>query len=181
MKNGNVLEIFAEYKPSPRESNLLQEVRNPPTKTFCPKCTLGLDIKHTDVLILSQYCRSDGTMLPRRITKLCATQQKNIGTMVLMARRAGKTFRLYNEKHGKNAHNVTSNKVFHNQCEIVSSNYFYFISGLLALKAQRESKKKDKCWGYKGLNHYYDERTIRYGKKPINVYPKTITNRLVGL
>lgn len=101
VKNGNVMEISAEYKPSPRQSNLLEEVKNPPTKKFCPKCTLGLDIKHTDVLILSQYCRSDGTMLPRRITNLCAVQQKNIGTMVLMARNAGKSFRT----ERTNAHN----------------------------------------------------------------------------
>jgi small subunit ribosomal protein S18 len=58
-------------------------------KLFCPKCTLGLDIKHTDVLILSQYVRSNGTMLPRRITGLCKRQQKRIGTMVTMAQRAG--------------------------------------------------------------------------------------------
>lgn len=86
-QKGKTLEISAEYKASPRKENLLKEVHS--TKKFCPKCTLGLDIKHTDVLILQQYLRSDGTMLPRRITGLCAIQQKNIGTMVLMARRAG--------------------------------------------------------------------------------------------
>ena len=56
---------------------------------FCPECTLGLDIKHTDVLILSQYVRPDGCMLPRRVTGLCKRQQKRIGTMVTMAQRAG--------------------------------------------------------------------------------------------
>lgn len=83
-----VLEISAEIKPSPREPHLVQEVKLT-GKKFCPKCTLGLDIKHTDVLILKQYLREDGSMLPRRITNLCNVQQKNIGTMVLMARRAG--------------------------------------------------------------------------------------------
>ncbi|EDW34507.1 GL21542 [Drosophila persimilis] len=57
--------------------------------TFCPECTLGLDIKHTDVLILSQYVRSDGCMLPRRITGLCYRQQKKMGTLVTMAQKAG--------------------------------------------------------------------------------------------
>ncbi|KAH8310449.1 hypothetical protein KR044_001386, partial [Drosophila immigrans] len=57
--------------------------------TFCPECTLGLDIKHTDVLILSQYVRSDGCMLPRRITRLCHRQQKKMGTLVTMAQKAG--------------------------------------------------------------------------------------------
>lgn len=87
-QNGKALEISAEIKPSPREPLVLKEVRSTEQK-FCPKCTLGLDIKHTDVLILKQYLREDGTMLPRRITKLCAVQQKNIGTMVIMSRRAG--------------------------------------------------------------------------------------------
>ncbi|XP_022221623.1 39S ribosomal protein S18a, mitochondrial [Drosophila obscura] len=57
--------------------------------TFCPECTLGLDVKHTDVLILSQYVRSDGCMLPRRITGLCYRQQKKMGTLVTMAQKAG--------------------------------------------------------------------------------------------
>ncbi|XP_034663363.1 39S ribosomal protein S18a, mitochondrial [Drosophila subobscura] len=56
---------------------------------FCPECSLGLDIKHTDVLILSQYVRSDGCMLPRRITGLCYRQQKKMGTLVTMAQKAG--------------------------------------------------------------------------------------------
>ncbi|KAG7202619.1 hypothetical protein KM043_009804 [Ampulex compressa] len=55
----------------------------------CPICTLGVDVKHTDVLILSQFVRSDGCMLPRRITGLCRTQQKRIGIMVSMAHKAG--------------------------------------------------------------------------------------------
>lgn len=87
-QNGKVLEIKAELKPSPRENQLMKEVKSSERK-FCPKCTLGLDIKHTDVLILKQYMREDCTMLPRRITGLCATQQRYIGTLVLMARRAG--------------------------------------------------------------------------------------------
>lgn len=81
------MEISAELKPSPREPQLMNEVKT--ESKFCPKCTLGLDIKHTDVLILKQFMREDGTMLPRRITRLCGTQQRYIGTLVLMARRAG--------------------------------------------------------------------------------------------
>lgn len=87
-QKGKVLQISAEIRPSPRQSNLMKEVQTT-EKKFCPKCTLGLDIKHTDVLILKQYLREDGTMMPRRVTGLCNIQQKNIGTMVLMARRAG--------------------------------------------------------------------------------------------
>lgn len=87
-QKGNALEISGEHKPSPREGVVMKELQSS-EKIFCPKCTLGLDIKHTDVLILKQYLREDGTMLPRRITGLCTVQQKNIGMMVLMARRAG--------------------------------------------------------------------------------------------
>uniref|UniRef100_A0A1A9X1Z5 Large ribosomal subunit protein mL66 n=1 Tax=Glossina brevipalpis TaxID=37001 RepID=A0A1A9X1Z5_9MUSC len=73
-------------KPSPRSHLMLEEATKP---KFCPECTLGLDIKHTDVLILSQYVRSDGCMLPKRITGLCSRQQKKIGTLVTMAQKAG--------------------------------------------------------------------------------------------
>lgn len=71
---------------SPRSAKMLKPAC---TTTFCPECTLGLDIKHTDVLILSQYVRSDGCMLPRRITGLCHRQQKKMGTLVTMAQKAG--------------------------------------------------------------------------------------------
>ncbi|XP_028030087.1 28S ribosomal protein S18a, mitochondrial [Bombyx mandarina] len=58
-------------------------------KPPCYMCALGLDVKHTDVLILSQFVRSDGCMLPKRITGLCKRQQKKIGKMVSMAQKAG--------------------------------------------------------------------------------------------
>lgn len=87
-KVNDTLEISAVHAPSPREPRLLREVEQPGVK-FCPQCTLGLDVKHTDVLILSQYLRSDGCMLPRRITGLCRVQQKKMGKMVTMAQKAG--------------------------------------------------------------------------------------------
>ncbi|XP_055694998.1 39S ribosomal protein S18a, mitochondrial [Lutzomyia longipalpis] len=76
---------------SPREEfqvTQLKEARLRGEK-FCPKCTLGLDVKHTDVLILSQYVRSDGCMLPRRITGLCSKQQRRMSILVAMAQKAG--------------------------------------------------------------------------------------------
>lgn len=82
------LVISGQYVESPRQEFLVKEFGSS-QKKFCPKCTLGLDIKHTDVLILSQYIRSDGCMLPRRITGLCKVQQKRIGTLVTMAQKAG--------------------------------------------------------------------------------------------
>lgn len=61
-------------------------------KPQCYMCALGLDVKHTDVLILSQFVRSDGCMLPKRVTGLCMRQQKKIGKLVTMAQKAGKLF-----------------------------------------------------------------------------------------
>lgn len=88
-QNADTLVVSGEYVESARRPFLLQEATKA-EKKFCPKCTLGLDIKHTDVLILSQYVRSDGCMLPQRITGLCRVQQKKIGTLVTMAQKAGK-------------------------------------------------------------------------------------------
>lgn len=46
-------------------------------------------------MILSQFVRSDGCMLPRRVTGLCKIQQKRVSTMVTMAHKAGKNKVLY--------------------------------------------------------------------------------------
>ncbi|XP_062563050.1 large ribosomal subunit protein mL66 isoform X2 [Armigeres subalbatus] len=88
----NSLVISAEYVPSPRADQMLKAVTEAGCvggQRFCPQCSLGLDIKHTDVLILSQYLRSDGCMLPRRVTGLCKRQQRRIGSLVIMAQKAG--------------------------------------------------------------------------------------------
>ncbi|XP_041763671.1 28S ribosomal protein S18a, mitochondrial [Anopheles merus] len=87
----DTLVIKGEYVPSPRQDTLIPQLLEARQKgeRFCPQCTLGLDIKHTDVLILSQYVRSDGCMLPRRITGLCKRQQRRMGALVTMAQKAG--------------------------------------------------------------------------------------------
>uniref|UniRef100_A0A023EHM2 Large ribosomal subunit protein mL66 n=1 Tax=Aedes albopictus TaxID=7160 RepID=A0A023EHM2_AEDAL len=88
----DALVISAEYVASPRANQLLQQVAETKCgsgQQFCPQCSLGLDIKHTDVLILSQYLRSDGCILPRRITGLCKRQQRRISSLVIMAQKAG--------------------------------------------------------------------------------------------
>ncbi|XP_067635555.1 small ribosomal subunit protein bS18 [Eurosta solidaginis] len=82
----STLVVQAVQLPSPRADRMLKEACS---ERFCPECTVGLDIKHTDVLILSQYVRSDGCMLPKRITGLCSRQQKRIGALVTMAQKAG--------------------------------------------------------------------------------------------
>lgn len=85
-EEGKTTIIEGKYVPSPREPYLIKTEGNPEA---CPLCKLGLDVKHTDVLILSQFVRSDGCMLPRRITGLCKKEQKKISTLVAMAQKAG--------------------------------------------------------------------------------------------
>lgn len=79
--------------PSPRTELLIRAENVKESPNICPNtcymCALDLDVKHTDVLILSQFVRSDGCMLPRRITNLCPRQQKKIGKLVTMAQKAG--------------------------------------------------------------------------------------------
>lgn len=88
-KKGDTTVIEGHILPSPREGKLI-EVKDPAKKDACPVCRLGLNIKHTDVLILKQFVRlKDNTMLPRRITGLCEKQQRRIGYMVAMAVEAG--------------------------------------------------------------------------------------------
>ncbi|XP_012221539.1 large ribosomal subunit protein mL66 [Linepithema humile] len=83
-KEGDTLIIEAIKVPQQKENLLINLKSN-----ACSLCALGLDVKHTDVLILSQFVRSNGTMLPRRITGLCTVQQKRVSTLVTMAHKAG--------------------------------------------------------------------------------------------
>ncbi|XP_060523740.1 large ribosomal subunit protein mL66 [Cylas formicarius] len=84
-QDGQLLTIEGKYVPSPREPYLLKSKHD----NACPICASGLNIKHTDVLILSQFVRSDGCMLPKRITGLCNKQQRRVQSLVAMAQKAG--------------------------------------------------------------------------------------------
>ncbi|XP_046401817.1 28S ribosomal protein S18a, mitochondrial [Ischnura elegans] len=85
-KEGKTLVVEGVNVPSVREPHLLKVNEH---TGACPICRAGVDVKHTDVLILSQFVRQDGCMLPRRITGLCRKQQKRVSTMVTMAQKAG--------------------------------------------------------------------------------------------
>ncbi|XP_059472207.1 large ribosomal subunit protein mL66 [Neocloeon triangulifer] len=87
VNDGKNITIEGVYVDLPKADKVLKVVAENPNS--CSICSLGLEVKHTDVLILSQFVRPDGCMLPRRITGLCRKQQKRIGTMVTMAQRAG--------------------------------------------------------------------------------------------
>ncbi|XP_012272035.1 28S ribosomal protein S18a, mitochondrial [Orussus abietinus] len=83
-KEDNTTIIEAVVKPQPKEHLLVKT-----DKKSCILCALDLDVKHTDVLILSQFLTSRGCMLPKRITGLCSVQQKRVTTLVAMAQKAG--------------------------------------------------------------------------------------------
>jgi len=84
---GDTIEIAGVQTTSPRSDYV---VKTPPgSKESCPLCRLDLDLKHTDVLILSQFVDSKGKVLPKTVTKLCNRQNKRVYYMVKMAQRAG--------------------------------------------------------------------------------------------
>ncbi|XP_063300204.1 large ribosomal subunit protein mL66 [Pelobates fuscus] len=69
-----------------------KEGQTPPNPTGgCPICRWSLKHKYgyTDVLLLSQFIRSDGGMLPRRLTGLCTEEHRKVEECVKMAHRAG--------------------------------------------------------------------------------------------
>nr|XP_045365292.1 39S ribosomal protein S18a, mitochondrial isoform X2 [Camelus bactrianus] len=70
-----------------------QESPNPPNPSGqCPICRWNLKHKygHEDVLLLSQFIRPHGGMLPRRVTGLCLEEHRKIEECVKMAHRAGR-------------------------------------------------------------------------------------------
>ncbi|KTG36636.1 hypothetical protein cypCar_00009795 [Cyprinus carpio] len=84
-KDGKMTVIEGVIEPT-------SEQPQPPNPTAsCPIYRWNLQNKYnyTDVLLLSQFIRSDGGMLPRRITGLCAQEHTKIAICVQMAHRAG--------------------------------------------------------------------------------------------
>lgn len=83
-----------EGKTSTIEGKILDSppAPEPPNPTAkCPIYRWNLQHKYnyTDVLLLRQFIRSDGGMLPRRITGLCFEEHRKIAVCVQMAHRAG--------------------------------------------------------------------------------------------
>ncbi|XP_067941408.1 large ribosomal subunit protein mL66-like [Watersipora subatra] len=58
-------------------------------KGACPLCSLAINVEYTDVLILKQFMRKDGILLPRIYTGLCAKQQRHMDVLVHKAHNAG--------------------------------------------------------------------------------------------
>ncbi|CAM5134638.1 unnamed protein product [Natator depressus] len=76
------------------EGKIIEDVKTPAPPNpsgQCPICRWNLKHKYNyeDVLLLSQFIRSDGGMLPRRITGLCLEEHKKVAVCIQMAHRAG--------------------------------------------------------------------------------------------
>ncbi|KAM9840754.1 large ribosomal subunit protein mL66 [Aulostomus maculatus] len=66
-----------------------QEPPNPTAKCPIYRWNLQNKYNYTDVLLLRQFIRSDGGMLPRKITGLCSEEHHKIAICVKMALREG--------------------------------------------------------------------------------------------
>ncbi|KAH9376073.1 hypothetical protein HPB48_007263 [Haemaphysalis longicornis] len=86
--------IEGVFVDSPRKGTVIKSKH---TSSACPLCRLGIKfINHTDVLILSQFMDSQGNMLPRNVTGLCAKQHNIVNTLLYKAQRTGL---IYKEEH----------------------------------------------------------------------------------
>ncbi|KAK2161700.1 hypothetical protein LSH36_111g03009 [Paralvinella palmiformis] len=85
---GQLTEIEGIHVESGREGKILN-VENP--QKLCPLCPqkLGVEVKYTDVLILRQFLRPDGCMIPREVTGLCLSAQRRLQKLVHRAQRSG--------------------------------------------------------------------------------------------
>ncbi|KAL2791904.1 39S ribosomal protein S18a, mitochondrial isoform 2 precursor [Daubentonia madagascariensis] len=86
IQEGKTTTIEGRITGTPRESP------NPPNPSGqCPICRWNLKHKYDyeDVLLLSQFIRPHGGMLPRKITGLCREEHQKIEACVKMAHRAG--------------------------------------------------------------------------------------------
>ncbi|VDO34338.1 unnamed protein product [Haemonchus placei] len=79
--------------------------QSPPSSSQCALCTCSIPVKlsystknskqinksycFSDVLILEQFMREDGTVLPRQLTGLCKKQQLRLERCVMQAHWAG--------------------------------------------------------------------------------------------
>ncbi|XP_077568287.1 large ribosomal subunit protein mL66 [Stigmatopora nigra] len=71
------------------EMSNVSQPPNPSAKCPIYKWNLQNKYNYTDVLLLSQFIRSDGGMLPKRITGLCPAEHNKVAVCVQMAHRAG--------------------------------------------------------------------------------------------
>ncbi|XP_029281633.1 large ribosomal subunit protein mL66 [Cottoperca gobio] len=71
--------------------NIASSPEPPNPEAKCPIYRWNLQHKYnyTDVLLISQFIRSDGGLMPRRVTGLCTEEHQKIAMCVQMAQREG--------------------------------------------------------------------------------------------
>ncbi|KAI1729309.1 ribosomal protein s18 domain-containing protein [Ditylenchus destructor] len=91
---GNVTTVSLVDVPEPRNKPRFKgflAAKPENGKEPCSMCTCGLPVKlaYTDVLILEQFMREDGTVLPSEFTGLCDEQQQRLERCVMQAHWTG--------------------------------------------------------------------------------------------
>uniref|UniRef100_A0A915ICP1 28S ribosomal protein S18a, mitochondrial n=1 Tax=Romanomermis culicivorax TaxID=13658 RepID=A0A915ICP1_ROMCU len=84
--NGKTIEVRGVNVKSDREEKLIEHSH---FGESCVLCRLDLKIKYSDVLILEQFMRPDGSVLPREVTGLCVEQQEKVENCILQAHWSG--------------------------------------------------------------------------------------------
>lgn len=89
-KKSNTLIIEGKYIQED-DKNLLRYDSNNNNNvcSFCKLEKLGIYVQHQDVLVLRQFLKDDGTLLPRKVTNLCNKQYKKLRAIVKHAKNSG--------------------------------------------------------------------------------------------
>lgn len=87
-EEGDKIVVEGVYAEEPKNPTLPKKEGCDEACPICP-LRLGVEVKYTDVLILSQFLRSDGGLLPRYATGVCPKGQRRLGTLVNYAQKAG--------------------------------------------------------------------------------------------
>lgn len=84
VQEGNVITVSLVDEPLPEAERVY-----PRPSHSCPLCAIPQKISYTDVLILEQFMRPDGTVLPMELTGLCTKQQLRLERCVMQAHWSG--------------------------------------------------------------------------------------------
>ncbi|CAF1228977.1 unnamed protein product [Rotaria magnacalcarata] len=85
---GNVITYEGEYIDD-NEKNVLKLSGPEEVCIWCKLDRRSIHIQHTDVLVLRQYLRKDGTIIPPEISGLCPKQNEKLHTLIRHARMTG--------------------------------------------------------------------------------------------
>jgi len=91
-KKNNAIVIEGKYLDDTNESDKNSFKYEQDSHSACALCKLekmNIYVQHTDVLILRQFLKDDGTLLPLKATQLCKNQYKKLRVIARQAHRAG--------------------------------------------------------------------------------------------